>query len=42
MFLFEKVWNKFKQNFEGCKYISCSSFRGIYRLNILGYCLIII
>ena len=40
MFAFEKVWNKFKQNFHSCKNISLSSFGSIYWLNILGYYLL--
>ena len=42
MFIFEKVWNKFKQNFHSCKNISFSSFGGIYWLNILEHYLVII
>ena len=42
MFIFEKVWNKFKQNFNSYNNISFSSFRGIYWLNTLGHYVIII
>ena len=41
MFIFEKVWNNFKQNFHGGKNVSLSSFGGIYWLNIMGHYLII-
>ena len=32
MFIFEKVWNKCKQNFRGSKIILLSSFEGIMSL----------
>ena len=29
MFIFQKVWNKFKQNFHGCKNILLPSFKNL-------------
>ena len=36
MFIFEKVWNKFKQTFHGCKNISLPSFVSTLLTKYLG------
>ena len=42
MLIFDKKWNKFKQNFHGCNILSLSSLRSINWLNILGHYLVLI
>ena len=42
MFIFEKVWNKFKQNFHGCRninlYILTTYLGTLFNYNLISNC----